>query len=171
MDDRWHVLTQVCDLRVRLALNEVSLQRQARSRAQGVLDQMLRRKAQYEEQATQVSGMLAAGSRSGDDVLFTAAQAQELLNYARGARLKAQETATPIRGAQLQWQRTQTAVDEAMARYRREAGRREGISSQWRATLKDAQRLRLEREEEVRAEEHAGVKIARRETEDHVGDE
>jgi len=161
MDDRWLVLTRVRDLRARLALNEVSGRRQTQARAQSSLEEASRRRAQYDELAAQASALLAARSDQGG-ADFTAAQAQELLSYAAGARLKAQEAQAPIRRARLQCERAQIAADEAAANYRRETGRQEAVYSQWRASLRTAQYLRLEREDQTRAEEQAGSSVALR---------
>jgi hypothetical protein len=160
VDDQWRILTRVRDLRARLALNEVSQRRQVEARAQAGLDQALSRQAQYEQLAVQVSESIAARLREGDGVVFSAEQAQQLLGYATGVRLKAREAATPVRRAKMQRDRAQAAADEARASYWREAQRRDTVYSKWREAAKIQQRLRLVREDEVRAEERVGANIA-----------
>jgi hypothetical protein len=160
VDDQWRILTRVRDLRARLALNEVSQRRQVEARAQAGLDQALSRQAQYEQLAVQVSESIAARLREGDGVVFSAEQAQQLLGYATGVRLKAREAATPVRRAKMQRDRAQAAADEARESYWREAQRRDTVYSKWREAVKIQQRLRLVREDEVRAEERVGAKIA-----------
>jgi hypothetical protein len=160
VDDQWRILTRVRDLRARLALNEVSQRRQAEARAQAGLDQALRRQAQYEQLAVQVSVSLAAALRERDGAVFSAEQAQQLLSYATGARLRAREAATPVRRAKMQCERAQAAGDEARARYWREAQRRDAVYSKWWEQMTKQQRLRLEREDEARAEERVGANVA-----------
>jgi outer membrane biogenesis lipoprotein LolB len=160
VDDRWRILTRVRDLRARLALNEVSQRRQVEARAQAGLDQALRRQAQYEQLAVQVSESLAARLREGDGAVFSAEDAQQLLGYATGARLKAREAATPVRRAKMQRDRAHAVADEARARYRREAERRDAVYFKWQEAVKIQQRLRLGREEEVHAEERVGANSA-----------
>ena len=160
MDDRWRILTRVRDLRARLALNEVTQRRQVEARAQAGLDQALRRQAQYEQLAMQISESLAARLRADDGVLFSAEQAQQLLGYATGLRLKAREAATPVRRAKMQRDRARAVADEARAGYRREAQRRDSVYSKWQEAVKIQQRLQLVREDEVHAEERVGAHIA-----------
>lgn len=160
MADPWRILTRVRDLRARLALNEVSERRQVEARAQAGLDQALHRQAQYEQLALQVNESLAARMREGGEAVFSAEQAQQLLVYATGARLKAQQAATPVRRARMQRDRAQAAADEARASYRREAQRRDTVYSKWQEELKRQQRLLLELEDETRADERVGAQIA-----------
>jgi hypothetical protein len=160
VDDRWRILTRVRDLRTRLAQNEVTQRRQVEARAQAGLDQALRRKAQYEQLAVRISQSLAARLREGDETVFSAEQAQQLLGYATGARLKAQEAATPVRRATMQRDRARFVADEARAAYRREAQRRDAVNSKWQEAVKVQQRLQLGREDEARAEERVGADIA-----------
>lgn len=160
MDDRWRILTRVRDLRARLALNEVTQRRQVEARAQASLDQAVRRQAQYEQLAMQISESLATRLRAGDEAALSAEEAQQLLGYATGSRLKAREAATPIRRAKMQRDRARAVADEARAGYRREAERRDAVYSKWQEAVKIQQRLRLEREDEVHAEERVGVHIA-----------
>ena len=160
MDDRWRILTRVRDLRARLALNEVTQRRQVEARAQAGLDQALRRQAQYEQLAVQITESLAARLREDDGVVFSAEQAQQLLGYATGARLKAREAATPVRRAKMQRDRARAVADEARAGYRREAQHRGAVYSKWQEAVKIQQRRWLVREEDVRAEERVGARIA-----------
>lgn len=160
MDDRWRILTRVRDLRTRLALNEVTQRRQVEARAQAGLDQALHRQAQYEQLAVQISESLAARLRAGDGAVVSAEQAQQLLGYATGARLKAREAATPVRRAKMQRDRARAVADEARASYRREAQRRDAVNSRWQEAVKLQQRVQLVREDEVRAEERVGANIA-----------
>lgn len=160
MDDRWRTLTRVRDLRTRLALNEVSQRLQVEARAQAGLDQALRRQAQYEQLAVKISESLVARLQGDDGTVFSAEQAQQLLGYATGARLKAREAATPVRRAKMQRDRAHAVADEARASYRREAQRRDAVNSKWREAVKMQQRLQLVREDEVCAEERVGANIA-----------
>ena len=160
MDDQWRILTRVRDMRARLALNEVSQRRRVEARAQAGLDQALRRQAQYEQLAVQVSVSLATRLREGNGAVFSAEQAQQLLSYATGARLKAREAATPVRRAKMQHDRAQAAADEARASYWREAQRRDAVFSKWQEEVKIQRRLQLEREDSVRAEERVSANIA-----------
>jgi hypothetical protein len=160
VNDPWRILTRVRDLRARLALNEVTQRRQVQARAQAGLDQALRRQAQYEQLAVQVSVSLAARLREGDGAVFSAEQAQQMLSYATGARVKARDAATPVRRAKMQCERAQAAADEARASYWREAQRRDAVYSRWQEEVKLQQRLRLEREDELHAEERVGANIA-----------
>lgn len=168
MDDRWRILTRVRDLRTRLALNEVTQRRQVEARAQAGLEQALHRQAQYEQLAVRISESLAAHLRAGDEAVFSAEQAQQLLGYATGARLKAQEAATPVRRARMQRDRARAVADEARAGYRREAQRRDVVNSKWQEALKMQQRVRLVREDEVCGEERVGADIALGRTGDDV---
>jgi hypothetical protein len=160
VDDPWQILTRVRAMRARLALNEVSLRRQAEARARAGLDQALRIQAQYEEQAVQVSASLVSGLREDDETVFSVERAQQLLSYVAGARLKALEAATPVRRAKIQCERTKAAAEEARASYWREAKRHDTAYSKWREDMKIQQRLRLEREDETRAGERVGADIA-----------
>jgi hypothetical protein len=160
VDDPWRILTRVRDMRARLALNEVAQRRQAEARAQAGLDQALRIQAQYEEQAVQVSASLVSALREGDAAVFSAEQAQQLLSYVSGARLKAREAATPVRRAKMQCERTKAAADEAREDYWREARRQDTVNSKWREAVRIQQRLRFEREDEAHAEERVGAYIA-----------
>jgi hypothetical protein len=161
MDERWNILMRVRDLRARLALNEVIRERRAQVRAQAALEQAWIRQAQFEEQATQVISLLAR-SYAGGDAVYDVTQAQELLDFAAGARLKAQEAAVPIRRAKLQCERAQEGVDEASDRYRREVGRQEAVTSHWQEKLRIARRRRTERADAARAEERVGGYVAQR---------
>ncbi len=160
MDDRWRILTRVRDLRARLALNEVTHRRQVEARAQAGLDQALRRQAQYEQLAVQITESLAARLHQSDGPLFSSEEAQQLLGYAAGARLKAREAATPVRRAKIQRDRARAIADEAREDYRREAKRRDAVYSRWQEVVKIQQRLRHSREDEVCAEERVGAHIA-----------
>jgi hypothetical protein len=162
MDERWRILTRVRDLRMRLAMNEVSRERRAQARAQAALEQARTRKTRLEEQATGAIGLLADRSCVPGEVVFDAAQAQQLLDFAASARLQARAAAAPVRQAQLQCVRAQEGVAEASAKYRREAGRKKAVESQWQEKLRDARRLQVEHEDAARAEERAGIQIARR---------
>ena len=160
MDDRWRIMTRVRDVRARIALNEVAQRRQEEARAQAGLDQALRRQEQYEQLAVQITESLAARLREDDGVVFSAEQAQQLLGYSTGARLKAREAATPVRRAKLQRDRARAVADEARESYRREAQRRDAVYSKWQAAAKVDDRVRLVREDEVIAEERVGAGIA-----------
>ena len=173
MDERWRILTRVRDLRTRLAMNEVVRERRAQARAQAALEEARTRKTQLEEQATWAIGLLADRSCVPGEAVYGATQAQQLLDFAAGARLKAQVAAAPVRRAQLQCARAEEAVAEASAKYRREAGRKEAVESQWQEKLRVARSLQVEREDAARAEERAGSHIARRlrEADDYGYDE
>jgi len=158
MDNRLHILNRVCCLRARIALNEVSQRRQVQAQAQATLEHARARQTQYEKRADQMSALLAAQSLDG--TCLSAAQAQELLNYATAARLKAQEAATPIRRAQLQLERARVAADEAGAKYRREATRLEATQLQCKDSARLALRVQAEREDQARAEERASAQAA-----------
>jgi hypothetical protein len=171
MDERWRILTRVRDLRTRLAMNEMVRERRAQARAQAALEQARTRKTQLEEQASWASGLLADRSCVPGEDVYDATQAQQLLDFVASARLKAQAAAAPIRRAQLQSARAEEAVAEASAKYRREAGRKEAVESQWQENLRVARRLQVEREDATRAEERVGSHIARRLREvDEYGD-
>ena len=129
MDERWRILRRVRDLRMRLAMNEVSRERRAQARAQAALEQARTRKTRLEEQATGAIGLLAGRSCVPGEVVFDAAQAQQLLDFAASARLQARAAAAPVRQAQLQCVRAQEGVAEASAKYRREAGRKKAVES------------------------------------------
>jgi hypothetical protein len=160
MHDQWRILTRVRDWRARLALNEVLQRRQVEARARAGLDQALRRQAQYEQLAVQVSESVAARLQEGDRAVFSAAQVQQLLVYAAGARLRAREAATLVRRAKMQRDRAKVAADEARASYWSEARRRDAVYSKWQEEMKILRRLQLEREDEARAEERVGANIA-----------
>ena len=160
MDERWRILTRVRDLRARLALHEVMQRRQVEARAQAGLDQAVRCQTQYERLAVQITEALAARLREGGGAVFSAEQAQQLLGYATGARLKAREAATPVRRATMQRDRARAGANEARAGYRREAQRRDAVYSKWQEAVKIQQRLRLVREDEMHAEERVGAHIA-----------
>jgi hypothetical protein len=157
MDERWRIVARVREARARLAANEAAQHRGAEARAQAALDQARRLQAHYEEVAAQASAAAAAVHASDcSEVCFTAAEAQVLLSYAVGARLKAQEAAAPIRRAQLVCQRAQAAADEAGGKSRRAAQRREAVVSHWQENLRTARRHRIEREDEALVEERSG---------------
>jgi len=147
---------------MRLAMNEVSRERRAQARAQAALEQARTRKTQLEEQATGAIGVLADRSCVPGEVVFDATQAQQLLDFAASARLKARAAAAPVRQAQLQCVRAQEGVAEASAKYRREAGRKKAVESQWAQKLRDARRLQVEHEDAAYAEERTGRHRARR---------
>jgi hypothetical protein len=170
MDERWRILKRVRDLRARLALNEVSQRRQTLARVQSMLEEARLCLSRLEQQATQASTVLAAYTCDGESAMFNAAEANALLSYVTSVRLKVQEAATPVRRAQLQCDRAQAAAEEAAAKYRQEAARNETVQSQWQSKLKAFQRLEFDREDEARAEERAGARIARRMTADNTGD-
>ena len=158
MDDKWRILTRVRDVRARLALNELMQERKLRARAQATLQQVLDRKAQLEHQSEQASRVAAAVvSETG----FNAAQVQDILDYAAGARVQARQTTIPMRRAQLQCDRAQEAVDKAGANYRQEAARQETVNSHWQKLVRASQRLRMERDDANVVEERAGFAVAR----------
>jgi hypothetical protein len=158
MDDRWHTFNRVRALRARIALNELSQRRRAQANALAALENACHRRAQYEARVDQMGAMLAAQSLDGG--CLSAAQAQELLNYAAAARLKAQEAATPIRRAQLQFERARVAADDASSQYRREAARLEATQLHLKDSARSALRLQAERDDQSRAEERASAKAA-----------
>jgi hypothetical protein len=173
MDERWRILTRVRDLRARMALDEAMRERRAQRRAQATLEQARARQTQLEEQARQASGLLAQRWGTPGEAVYEAGQAQEMLGFIAVARVKAQEATVPVRRANLQVTRAQEAVAEASAKYRREAGRRDAVQSQWQQELRAARRLQLEREDAARLDERSGSHIARRlrEADDYGGDE
>lgn len=162
MDKYWRVVIQVRDLRARVAQQEVLRQRQTQARAQAALRQARQSQEHYERQFNQTSALLAARIDPASGTAVSAAEAQELLRHALGARLRAQEAKTPIRRAELQCRRAREAVDGAAAQYRREVERREVVDSLWRTRLKAAQRRALEREDEILRDEWAGSNLALR---------
>jgi hypothetical protein len=159
MDDRWQKLIRVRDLRTRVALSEVTGRRLIQARARTTLEHARNVQAQYEQEAADTSALLTSRSIEGGEI--SAAHAQELLRYATGLRLKANEATAPIRRAQLQYDRARVAADEASEGYRREAGRRETIYSQWRVAERADRRLKEEREDQSGAEDRAGVAACR----------
>jgi hypothetical protein len=171
MDERWRILTRVQDLRTRLAMSEVSRERRTQARAQAALEQAQTRKTRLEEQATRAIGLLADRSCAPDEVVFDATQAQQLLDFAAGARLQARAAAAPVRQAQLQCIRAQEGVAEASATYRRESGRKAAVELHWREKLRTAWRLQGEREDAAYAEERAGGHSASRLREADDGEE
>ena len=164
MDERWRILTRIREMRARVALNEVVRERRTQARAQANLEQARRIKAQLEEQAAQGVRLLASRAQEAQasDATFDAAQAQDILNYVAGSRLRAREATAPIRRAQIQCDRAQTAVNAASAKYRQEAGRKEAVDSRWQTMVRTAQRRRLEREDVDCVENRTGASIARR---------
>jgi hypothetical protein len=166
MDERWRTLLRVRELRVRLALNEFSYLRQAQSLAYAGLEEARHRRAQLEVQAAQVSA--ASMDQQGKDT-FGAAQAQAMLDFAVGTRLRAQAAAAPVRRAQLKYDRAQEATQEARTQYRHQAERRYVVEERWKKQLRAEHIALLEREDAARAEEREGGHIARRlaESEDY----
>lgn len=156
MDENWRILARVRELRVRLTLNEVAQRRQTLERVQATLQEARLHQSQLERRVAEASDLLA-GCSAG---VFIAAHAHDLLTYAAGLRVQAQEAATPVRRAQLQYERARAAASEAGAKFRQEAARRDVIDSQWQAWSRTCQQRELEREDEMRAEERAGVRIA-----------
>jgi hypothetical protein len=153
-------------------MNEVVREHRAQTRAQAALEQAHTRKTQLEEQATWASGLLADRSCVPGESVYSATQAQQLLDFAAGARLKAQTAAAPVRRAQLQCARAEEGVAEARAKYRREAGRKEVVESQWQEKLRVARRLQVEREDAIRTEERLASLVVRRLREaDNYGDD
>jgi len=146
MDSRWRILVRVRELRARVASNEASQRRRASARAELALDQ-----------ATRASALasIAEPGRTGEEQL-NAWQAQQMLSYAAGARLKAQQSAAPVRRAQLVCERAIAAAEEAGLAARRANTRRETILSTLRARQRTAKRRQLEREQEALMEERIG---------------
>jgi hypothetical protein len=173
MDERWRILIRIRDLRARAAMNEVIRERRGQARAQAALEQARTRQAQLEQQATSAIGLLVERSCTPGEAVYEAMQAQQLLDFAAGARAKAQAAATPVRRAQLQCARAQEGVAEASAKYWRAAERKDAVQSRWQEELRVARRLQVEREDAARAEERAGSHIARRlrEADDYGNDE
>jgi hypothetical protein len=158
MNDRWHTLLRVRDLRAQLAHSELSQRRHIETQAWLDLEHARRQHAQLEERALKMSALLAA--RALDNGTFNAAEAQELLRYATGNRLKAQQAATPVRRAQLQFDRAREATEAAGARFRQEARRRAAVESRREAAARSDLRRRTEVDEELRAEERASAERA-----------
>jgi hypothetical protein len=173
MDERWRMLTRIREVRTQLALNEAMRARRAQRRAQGALDQARTRQTQFNEQAERAVGAIAQRADTPDQAVYEARQAQELLGFAAALRSRAREAAVLVRRAQLQCARVQEAVAEADTKYRREAGRRDAVQSQWQERLRAARRQQLGREEAARIEERTGSHIARRlrEADDFGGNE
>jgi|HubBroStandDraft_4_1064222.scaffolds.fasta_scaffold105317_2 hypothetical protein len=157
MDSRWRILVRVRELRARVASNEASQRRRASARAELALDQATRLQARYEAQAAHASALasIAEPGRTGEEQL-NAWQAQQMLSYAAGARLKAQQSAAPVRRAQLVCERAIAAAEEAGLAARRANTRRETILSTLRARQRTAKRRQLEREQEALMEERIG---------------
>jgi hypothetical protein len=154
MIDDWRILTRVRDLRAKLAFNEASQKLQIQSRALAAFEQSRRRQAQFSEQAAHahiLSSSLYA--EDGGDLSFTAAQAQDYLSCALGARLKAQEAAIATLRAQLVYQRARDAAAEVREKYRRALARRETVASHHRRSSRIALRRQVDLEDESLAEE------------------
>ena len=160
MDERWRILTRVRELRARLASNEAARRRQVQARAQAALDQAIRVQAHYQELALQASA--AASLYDSGEARCSAAEAQVLLSYAVGARLKAQEAMGPVRRAQLVCQHAQTAAVEATETYRRAENRRETVVSCWQERARAALRLERERQDEALVEDRSGNPVVTR---------
>jgi hypothetical protein len=156
MDDRWRILARVRDLRARLASNEAARRRHIQARAQAALEQALRLQAHYEELAAQASAAASPGGQGQ----FSAAEAQVLLSYAVGARLRAQDAMGRVRRAQLVCQHATIAADEASESYRRAATRREAVVSRWQERLRIALRKERERQDETLVEDRSGTRAA-----------
>ncbi|HEY6926294.1 MAG TPA: hypothetical protein VI653_22610 [Steroidobacteraceae bacterium] len=153
MDERWHILTRVRELRARLASNEAARRRQVQAHAQAALDRAIRVQAHYQELALQASAAASLYSMENSEARCSAAEAQVLLSYAIGARLKAQEAMGPVRRAHLVCQHAQSAADEATQTYRRAENRRETVVSRWQKRARAALRLERERQDEALVED------------------
>jgi hypothetical protein len=155
MDERWHTLARVRDLRARLASNEAARRDQIQARAQAALEQALRLRAHYEVLAEQAGAAASLYATDSGEVCFSAAEAQVLLNYAAGVRLKAQDAKGPVRRAQLVYQHTQAAAEEARENSRRAANRREAVVSRWQEHLRAGSRRDRERRDEMLVEDRS----------------
>lgn len=162
MDERWHTVTRVRDVRTRLALNELSQRRQTLLRLQTTLEQARSQQLQLERQVAAASDLFAAATQNGNTGSFGAAHAHDLLSYIVSLRHKAADANTPVRRAQLQCDRAQEAVDESVDKYRQEVSRTDAVNTRSQAMLAASRRANLEREDEARADERAGSAIARR---------
>jgi hypothetical protein len=163
MDERWRILTRVRELRARLASTEAARRRQVQARAQAALDQAIRVQAHYQELALQASAAASLYATDSGEARRSAAEAQVLLSYAIGARLKAQEAMGPVRRAQLVCQHAQAAAQEATETYRRAENRRETVVSRWQERARAALRLERERQDEAVIEDLSSNAAATRE--------
>jgi hypothetical protein len=159
--DKWRILTRVRDIRVRAALNDVTQERRAQARAAEALEQARQHKAQLEDTVLRARRLLTPQSDEDGQPVFNAVQAQDILGFMAGTRVRAVEAGTAIRRAQLQCARAQESVDQASARYRREASRKEAVASHWQKLSRAARRVSLDREDASAAEDRAGIAIVR----------
>jgi hypothetical protein len=155
MDERWRILARVRDLRARLASNEAARRHQIQARAQAALEQALRLQAHYEVLAEQASAAASLCAPDSGEARFSAAEAQVLLSYAVGVRLRAQDAMGPVRRAQLVCQHAQAAAEEARENHRRAANRREAVISRWQERLRAALRWERERQDEMLVEDRS----------------
>lgn len=157
MDESWRILARVRELRARLASNEAARRREVQARAQAALDQALRVQAHYQELALQASAAASLYATDNGEAGFSAAEAQVLLSYAIGARLRAQEAMGPVRRAQLVCQHAQAAAAEANESYRQAENRRETVISRWQERARAALRRARERQDESLVEDRSSA--------------
>jgi hypothetical protein len=162
VDERWRMLTRIRQVRAQLALNEAMRARSSQRRAQAALEQARTRQTQLREQAERAVGTLAEGTDTPGEAFYEAGQAQQLLGFVAALRSRAQEAAVQVRRAQTQCARAQETVSGANTKYRREAGRRDAVQTQWQERLRAARRQELGREEATRLDERNGSRIAQR---------
>lgn len=157
----------VRDMRSRLAMNEALRLRHAYARMQSVFDEIQRNKLEHELRAAQVGTWMsqrtaaAQMSSAADTPSVIAADAHQVMSYVDAARLKAREAAATARRTELARQRALVAAGEAGNVWRRALMRHEAIRAAHKRAEQADRRRRLEREDELLADEHALYEAAR----------
>jgi hypothetical protein len=149
MDDRWQSLLRVYELRVRQASSETAYRRQVQTRAQATLRETHRLKEGYDDLAIRTSAAVALQLQDPTALSSSGLDAQMLLSYAAGVRIKVQEATASIHRADLICKQAKLAVDEARKKYYQAAARREKVHTHVQASLRAALLRRSTRHEET----------------------
>jgi hypothetical protein len=162
-------LCRVRDLRARLAQLEVARLRQALHQAAAELAAARRQKSLHEDS---IHGARRRFSEARGEVnaAFAAAEAQALVAFTAGARIRAHEAGVQARRAARANEQAEADADEAFQAYRALRLRRDAVADELARQLRKVRRMRMEREDEAMAEDLVLITNAHRASSSRSGD-
>jgi hypothetical protein len=158
--DRLQYMIRVREVRARLASRDALRRRQSEACAEDALEEVRRRRSEYEEQAVRTFTSRSGEPAAGGESAFRAEEAHRLLSYVAGARLQLLRQVASVRRAELARDRARSTADAARAELRRALFRQQSLASQSERRQQAFQLREREREDESLLEEQVHIRLA-----------